>query len=220
MTDADLPVGMSDGRRRVTRRGALLRRFLLLDLVLLIVASLGVTAWLVHSRTPSDQPLGSRVSAVLTGRDDVQVTRDQVAEAARAFMLRVNTYGPGELDDDGTMPDYRADVSALLTPAFSAEFDKQVTVAEATVAQAGLGRTTEVYSVGVSSLADTKAVALVTGEFTNTYPGKKGKRVEDESAPYRVEVTLRLIDGEWLVDDFTPVTGAGVTSGSTDGSGS
>ncbi|MCL8024585.1 hypothetical protein [Nocardioides bruguierae] len=198
-----------------TRAALLVRRFLLVDLVLLIIGSGAVLTWLLLTRTPDTEPLGDRVSSLVTGRNEVQVRRDEVAEVARTMMTRVNSYGPEDLADDGTMPDYRDGVSSLLTPGFAAEFDDQVQIAEATVAQAGLGRTTTVHAVGVSELADDEATALVAGEFTNTYPGDGDERVSDEPATYRVEVTLRLVDGAWLVDAFSPVTGTGVT---TDGS--
>ncbi|UUZ60653.1 hypothetical protein [Nocardioides sp. B-3] len=37
----------------------------------------------------------------------------------------------------------------------------------------------------------------------------KGKTVPQEPIPFRIEVSLVKIDGEWLVDDFSPVTAGG-----------
>jgi hypothetical protein len=146
--------------------------------------------------------------------DDVQAEREQVLDVASQFMLRVNTYGPDLLDEGGQMPAYRDLVGELITPKFKADFDQQVGTAEQIVSQAQLARTCEVYGVGVSSMDSDSAVALVAGSYTNTYPGS-GKnaetRVEDDPASFRVRVDLVKVAGEWLVDDFAPATGEGVT---------
>jgi len=58
------------------------------------------------------------------------------------------------------------------------------------------------------------ATALVAGAFVNSYPGsgkRADERIETDPAPFRVRVSLVKVSGEWLVDDFTPVTGSGVT---------
>ena len=44
----------------------------------------------------------------------------------------------------------------------------------------------------------------MAGTFTDTYP-KQGQR---EPSPFRIEVSLVKVKGTWLVDNFTPVTGA------------
>jgi hypothetical protein len=140
--------------------------------------------------------------------DDTQTVRDDVMSQARRFMVRVNTYGPDLLD--GTkMPKYRSGVDALVTAKFGADFEKNVPYAEATVAQAGLARTTEVYAVGVGDLDldRGRATALVAGSFTNSFPDAKdkSKRVPADPQPYRVQVTLVRQKGTWKVDAFSPV---------------
>ena len=140
--------------------------------------------------------------------DDAQSARDDVMSQARRFMLRVHTYGPDLLD--GTkMPKYRSGVDAVVTAKFGADFEKNVPYAEATVAQAGLARTTEVYGVGVGDLDldRGRATAMVAGAFTNSFPDPKDKtkRVPADPQPYRVEVTLVRQGGVWKVDAFTPV---------------
>jgi hypothetical protein len=140
--------------------------------------------------------------------DDTQTARDDVMSQARRFMVRVNTYGPDLLD--GTkMPKYRSGVDALVTAKFGADFEKNVPYAEATVAQAGLARTTEVYAVGVGDLDldRGRATALVAGSFTNSFPDAKdkSKRVPADPQPYRVQVTLVRQKGTWKVDAFSPV---------------
>jgi Mce-associated membrane protein len=124
------------------------------------------------------------------------------------FMLRVNTSGPDRLDGD-TMPQYRKLVEEVITPKFAADFEKNVPAAEQTVKQAGLARTCEVFSTGVSAIDADSATALVAGSFTNSYPKTAGsdERVDTDPAPFRVQVSLVKIKGTWLVDDFTPLTG-------------
>ena len=44
----------------------------------------------------------------------------------------------------------------------------------------------------------------MAGTFTDSYP----KQGQLEPTPFRLEVTLVKVNGSWLVDNFTPVTGA------------
>ena len=158
--------------------------------------------------------LPGRVGALLSGENAVAAEREAVLSVATQFMLRVNTYGPEDLSDDGTMPDYRERVGELITPAFRADFEQQVGTAELTVVQAQLGRQAEIYGAGVSGMDADSATALVAGAFVNSYPGsgkRADERIETDPAPFRVRVSLVKVSGEWLVDDFTPVTGSGVT---------
>lgn len=179
------------------RRSDLFRVVLLGVLVVLLLLSATALVLLL---------LGRRGEA-----GDVQRNRDAASSQARQFMLRLNTYGPDQLDDKGAMPDYRSSVSGVITPKFEADFEKNVTTAEATVSQAGIGRTAAVYAAGVSAIDSDSATALVAGSFTQSVPKTPGsdKRVETPPAPFRVEVKLVKTDGTWLVDDFTPLTGAG-----------
>ena len=76
------------------------------------------------------------------------------------------------------------------------------------MAQAGVSRTAEVFSTGVATIDADSATALVAGTFTDSYPDQPGELQPQEPVPFRIQVTLVKTDGEWLVDDFTPVTGA------------
>ncbi|HEY0889272.1 MAG TPA: hypothetical protein VGE38_06650 [Nocardioides sp.] len=147
-----------------------------------------------------------------SSRDEEQAQRERVMSQARQFMLRVNTYGPDLLEGE-QMPTYRKLVSEVVTAKFAADFEQNVPYAEATVAQAGVARITEVYAVGVADLdldAGT-ATALVAGSFTNSFtdPKDAGQRVNAEPQPYRVEVELVRQRGTWKVDDFSPVGAEG-----------
>ncbi len=209
--DADQQHGSHD--RSSTSPG--FRLVLAVVLVLVLIGSLVTTGLRLASRTSAASGgLPGRVGALLSGENAVAAEREAVLSVATQFMLRVNTYGPEDLSDDGTMPDYRERVGELITPAFRADFEQQVGTAELTVAQAELGRACEVYGAGVSGMDADSATALVAGAFVNSYPGsgkRADERIETDPAPFRVRVSLVKVSGEWLVDDFTPVTGSGVT---------
>lgn len=142
------------------------------------------------------------------GGDDLAPAREEVMAQTEQFMLRMGTYGPDLLDEDGAMPQYRERVRAVITPKFAASFDEEAGAAEQLVAQAGVARTADVFATAVSSLDADSARTLVAGTFEDSY-APDGKRVEQEPIPFRIEVTLVQIEGEWLVDDFGPVSAAG-----------
>lgn len=166
------------------------RKALLGVLVVALLVSGGTLVWLVAQRV---------------GQDDDQAQRETVMSQTRQFMLRMGTYGPDMLDDDKSMPDYRKRVTEVITPKFATSFDESVTIAEKLVAQSGQERGSDVYATGVGAIDDDSATVLVSGAFTLGY----GKSEElPERLPFRLEVSLVKIDGDWLVDDYTPVTEA------------
>lgn len=173
------------------------RRGLLVVLVVVLVAGLMSLAWLVLSR-------GAGAVGVGGDQEQVQGEREAVMAQTEQFMLRMGTYGPDLLDDKGAMPEYRQRVEDVITPKFAVSFEKEAATAEQLVAQAKISRQASVFATGVSVLDDDSATALVAGAFTDSYP-KTGAR---EPAPFRIEVSLVKVKGEWLVDNFTPVTGA------------
>jgi Mce-associated membrane protein len=174
------------------------RRGLLAVLVVVLVAGLMSLAWLVSGR-------GVGAVGVQGSQEQVQGEREAVMAQTEQFMLRMGTYGPDLLDEKGAMPKYRQRVEDVITPKFAVSFEKEAATAEQLVAQARISRQASVFATGVSALDDDSATALVAGAFTDSYP-KTGAR---EPAPFRIEVSLVKVKGEWLVDNFTPVTGAG-----------
>lgn len=211
-TPADTSAETSGGRSSATIR--LVALVVLAAIALGSLVSLGV---LYAQRTDASAgSLGGRASQLLAGGDPAQGARDAVMAPARTFMLRINTYGPDLLDASGQMPDYRSGVEEVITPKFKASFEQGVVAAEQSVAQAQIQRTAQVFATGVSSIDGDSARVLVAGSFTNSYPNprKPAERVDDEPAPFRVEVSMVFTAGTWLVDDFSPIT-----DGSTAGSG-
>ena len=142
---------------------------------------------------------------------DLPDEREQVMSLTDQFVKRLGTYSPDMVDDSGQMPDYREQVREVITPKFAADFDKEVATAEQLVAQGGITRTADVFATAVSSIDDDSARVLVAGAFTDSYEqgtGDESQTVDQEPLPFRFTVDLVVIDGEWLVDDFSPVTGA------------
>jgi hypothetical protein len=209
-TDGSAPAPGSDPAPTAHR----LRLALVVVLSLLLVASVAAVAHLGATRSVPTLGIGGE-------QDALQSQRESVMAQAEQFMLRINTYGPDKLADDGTMPDYRKLVEEVITPKFAVDFEKNAPLAEATVKQAGLARTAEVFSTGVSAIDSDSATALVAGSITQSYPTKPGsdQRVQTEPAPFRVQVSLVKIKGTWLVDDFQPLTGTD-DQGSGSGTGS
>jgi Mce-associated membrane protein len=183
---------------------------LVLLIVLSVVLALSVATFVGLAVTGESSPTG-----IFDGGDEeaeqTEADRQAVMSQAQQFILRVNTYGPDLLTDDGTMPTYREQVLEVITDKFAASFEESVPAAESTVSQAGFARTAEVFGAGVSAIDRDSATALVAGSFTNSYPvdadDLEGERQDDLPLPFRVRIELVKVGGEWLVDGFTPVTG-------------
>lgn len=193
------------------------RLLLAIALTLVAVACIALMSW---------RALGARGDS---GGLEMPQEREQVMSLTDQFVKRLGTYSPDMLDDSGQMPDYRAQVREVITPKFAADFDKQVATAEQLVAQGGITRAADVFATAVSSIDDDSARVLVAGAFTDSYTrgsGEKARTVDQEPLPFRFTVDLVKVDGDWLVDDFTPVSapdedpaGAGAGTGTGQGSG-
>jgi Mce-associated membrane protein len=171
-----------------------IRLALLGVLVVALLASAGVLIWLLADRRGE--------------AEDLEAQRETVRAQTEQFMLRTGTFGPELLDDQEGMPEYRERVKEVITPKFATSFDKQAVAAEQLVAQGGVSREAEVFATAVSVMDEDSATALVAGSFTDSFPqGKSGETVAAEPVPFRIEVDLVKTGDEWLVDDFTPITG-------------
>jgi Mce-associated membrane protein len=170
------------------------------SLALVVAACVALLIWMsVADRASADGGL------------DLPDEREQVMSLTDQFVKRLGTYSPDMIDDSGQMPEYREQVREVITPKFAADFDKEVATAEQLVAQGGITRTADVFATAVSSIDDDSARVLVAGAFTDSYEqgsGAKSQTVDQEPLPFRFTVDLVVIDGKWLVDDFSPVTGA------------
>ena len=193
------PAAVTDAGTTETPRSAPFRLGLLVVLVVALLVSAGVLVWLLADRRGE--------------ADDLQSQREAVMSQTEQFVLRLNTYGPDGLDDQGHLSDYEDQVVDVITPKFAADFESSgLPIAEQTVSQAGYGRSAEVFGVGVQTIDDDSAVAIVAGGLTGTYPDPKhprdaAKRVFGGEDVLRWEVDLVKTGGKWLVDDYAHVTG-------------
>jgi len=163
------------------------RRGLLIFLLAALLVASGCLIWLVANRTGE--------------ASDLQSEREQVMNVSEQFALRVGTYGPEMLDDQGQMPEYRASVKEMITAKFATSFEQQVGTAEELVKQAGASRKADVYATGVSAIDDDSAEVLVAGSVASTFTGQDPQ----EPSPFRWDISLVKVDGKWLVDNFSLV---------------
>jgi Mce-associated membrane protein len=196
----DQPAELTEGAYGDPRRSTTFRLALAGVLAVALLLSLGTSVWLAATR-------GFEAVGLDRGAGELQAERDRVMSQTRQFMLRMGTYGPDQLEG-GQLPEYRELVTEVITPKFATSFDQSVATAEQIVAQAGVSREADVFSAGVSTIDADSATALVAGTFTDSYPDNAGELRPQEPVPFRIQVALVKTEGEWLVDDFTPVTAA------------
>lgn len=219
VADIDTPDHTSDDT--TSRSGSTLR---ILSAAFAVVVIACLVALVVRYATVTEgSSFGDRTQQLFGVGDDGSVSdadeRDAAMSQADQFMLRVNTYGPSDLDGQDKMPGYAQGVREVITPKFAVDFDKNVTLAEQSVAQAGYAREAQLLSTGVDTIDDDTASVLVAGIFKSSYPDSRRKtgRIAYPEQPFRVTVSLVKVDGTWLVDDFTPIASADDATG---GSGS
>jgi hypothetical protein len=203
MTPTQLEAELAEPEQRTRQSAPQAPRFRLVLLAVLVavtVAGLVALVWLMSSRAVD-------AVGVQGDQDKVQGEREAVMAQTEQFLLRMGTYGPDLLDGSGAMPEYRERVKEVITPKFAVSFEKEAATAEQLVAQAKISREAAVFSTGVSTIDEDSATALVAGSFTDSYPATRSGDEQREPAPFRIEVDLVKIDGDWLVDNFTPVTG-------------
>jgi Mce-associated membrane protein len=168
-------------------------------LVLLLVASIVFLVLVAVDRRDSD---GGGLRLESDSTTSAQRTREELMQRTEQFVLRMGTYGPEDLDDKGKLPGYTERVKEMITTQFATEFDESVQVAEQMVVQFAHQRSVDVYGVGVVSADDDSATVLVAGGFTDKF----GKAAADAPIQFRWQVELVTVGGDWLVDDYGPVT--------------
>ncbi|MFL5770999.1 MAG: hypothetical protein ACJ765_13065 [Chloroflexota bacterium] len=192
---------VTEARPRLSLRSRLLKRWIPFALLLVaLVAAAATLGWLLVDR---DGGSG----------DDAQADREAVMAQTEQFVLRLNTYGPDQLDDQGHLTEYRDQVTEVITAKFASDFETSgLPIAEETVKTAGYGRSAKIFGVGVESIDEDSATVIVAAGMTGSYPDPKhpddgSQRVDADEDVLRWEVDLVKTDGTWLVDDYAPVTG-------------
>ena len=173
-------------------RGWRLPALVLLNLALLAaLVVLGIRAW--DARDVAAPPAGGYGSTAV--RDEVIATTEQ-------FALRVNTFGPKDLDEAKHLTAYKERVGELLTTKFRTGFEQTLEIPEQVVAQRDYSISADVKGAGVASVSADRAVTLVAWQADARYGA-------EESTPLagRWKVTLLKVKGKWLVDNYENVTG-------------
>lgn len=129
---------------------------------------------------------------VLDARADSENRADAV-RAAERFAVQVNNF---EAADVGSLQER---LTPLLTTKFNADFESTVTDLLAQIEQADLTSRGQVIRSAVAGVDDDSAEVLVVADASAD--SKFGQR----DRHFRWTVDLVRVDGDWLVDNFTPV---------------
>jgi hypothetical protein len=168
------------------------RGFIALALVVLTALAVLVAGVMVYRAShPTDEPLSLSNSGQPIPSSSV---RHQVVAVAEQFCLRMDAVDGSDVDG------YKKKVSQLLTTKQKAKFDSSFAQFEKLGISKDLKGTGTILASGVSELDSDSATVLVAHDST----------LKDTSGNtdrhYRWTVALRKVHGDWLVDDFTPVS--------------
>jgi Mce-associated membrane protein len=163
-----------------------------LGLVVLTALAVLVAGVMVYRAShPTDEPFKLRNSGQPIPSD---AARHEVVAVAEQFCLRMDAVDGSDVDG------YKKKVSELLTTKQKTKFDASFAEFEKLGISKELKGTGTVLASGVSDLDSDSATVLVAHDST----------LKDASGStdrhYRWTVALRKVNGEWLVDDFTPVS--------------
>lgn len=156
-----------------------------------VLALLTAGLLFLHQRNLTDEPFTLSNSGRPVPTD---AERHQVVGVAEQFSLRMD--GVSGDDPQG----YVKRVSELLTTKQKAKFASEFADFQKLGIQKGLTGTGTILASGVADMDSDSATVLVAHDGTVKAPDGTTQR------HYRWTVTLRKVDGTWLVDDFTPVT--------------
>lgn len=160
---------------------------LALLVVLLLGAALsGVFAYRQNNLT--DKPF----SLLNSGRSlDTSGDVSQVKAVASRFALRMDSLGSADV------PGYIENVSELLTTRCRADFAKSEPALTGSIGTVSFTTKGFVRAVGIATLDKDSATVLVVHDAQKT--AESGQSL---LSAYRWTVTLRKVDGTWLVDKF------------------
>lgn len=156
-----------------------------------VLALLAAGLLFLHQRNLTDEPF----SLSNGGRPiPTDAERHKVVAVAEQFSLRMD--GVSGDDPDG----YVKKVGELLTTKQKAKFTQEFADFQKLGVQKGLQGTGTILASGLADMDDDSATVLVAHDSTVKASDGTTQR------HYRWTVTLRKVDGKWLVDDFSPVT--------------
>jgi hypothetical protein len=172
------------------------RRSAALGLILvLLVALAGTGVLLYRSSHLTDAPYSLTNSGTPLRDDDSD--RARAIAVAQQFALRVDTLDTANLDA------YVKSVSAVLTTKFKAKFLAGVKdQLGATPSKDGQKTTGKIRAIGVEDIDSDSASVVVAHDQNFTINGRQ------VAQGFRWVVTLRKVDGDWLVDDSQDIDGS------------
>ncbi|MCZ4499493.1 MAG: hypothetical protein JWQ74_2046 [Marmoricola sp.] len=159
--------------------------------VLLVLLVLGVVVsgvLLTRQGSATDKPLsiGNSGSVIPSDRDVAAVKA-----VGEQFALRIDAITPADI------PGYVKRVGELMTTKYRSDFEKAQPLLVAKYAKTKFTAQGYVRSIGITSQDQDSAVILIAHDSLLT-PSSG----DPERSAYRWTVTLRKVDGKWLVDDF------------------
>lgn len=131
-----------------------------------------------------------------------QTERSMVMLRTRDWVLAALNYDKDDLGADGKMTAFGENVSAMLTTANKAQYEKTLSGLAQLVSEEGFTRVTTVQRTGVETIDDDSARVLVAGLISETQ-----KETELPPVPYQLLVELEKVQGKWLIADFNDVGG-------------
>lgn len=162
-----------------------------LVLALLLVVGIVSTGYLAYRKAnPTADPFDPAAGPVLVSDRE----RSEVIAVAEQFTLRMDNVDGTQFDD------YVAGIDALLTTKARAENEGTLESLEQAYRAAEVKGTGTVLVSGVADLSADQATVLVAHDADVTT--KQG----DIEHHYRWAIDLVKVDGDWLVDGFTPVS--------------
>lgn len=168
------------------------RGLVALALVVVTVVSVAVAGVLLYrSSHLTDQPFSLSNSGQAIPSDSA---RHQVVAIAEQFCLRMDAVDASDVDG------YKKRVSELLTTKQKAKFESQFAQFKSLGLDPKLKGTGTILASGLSDIDQDSATVLVAHDSTVKASTGTTER------HYRWTVALRKVHGDWLVDDFTPVS--------------
>ncbi len=122
-----------------------------------------------------------------------QQRRDEAAQAASQFVHDVNSYSYRDMDG------HRDRMLAQTTGTVEEEFEKQFKSLSELAQATKLTSTGSVLRTGIATVDTDSATVLVVADAT------AHSTLQTRERFFRAEVSMVQADGDWLVDDFTPI---------------
>lgn len=168
------------------------RGWIALVLLVLLVVGLAASGLLLQRQgNLTDKPFTLSNSGRMI---PTQTDRAEAVAVAEQFCLRMDAVDGSDLEG------YREEVSELLTTKQKAKFTGEFAEFEKLGVEQDLKGTGTVLASGLADMDQDSATVLVVHDSTVTSASNTTER------HYRWTVELRKVSGEWLVDDFTPVS--------------